>query len=173
MCQEEQHGLLRLFGRGEAHCLRPISEGELGPMPEAGAGAGRDGDFGIIATFPSPDTSDISSPGDQWDQTGGLSPPAFVDLKGTPLRPNGELDLKPARVWSYVASDEQNMQNMHPLVIPKELHAMVQLFLNRLPTTPQKRGGPGIAKFIIILGCCPLNHRTKGARLRRMVNTQQ
>ena len=43
------------------------------------------------------------------------------------------LDLDPRRVWYYVTSYKQNIQNMHPLIVPGDLHAMVQVFLERMP----------------------------------------
>lgn len=142
--QEEQRGLLRLFGRGEGQARKIVDGRDLS------------GDYGTIGGMHSDNTDDMSdvaaspSPGDVWGQTGGLSPPNSVDLKGTPLRPNGDLDLDPEKVWSYVASYEQHIQNMHPLIIPKELRAMVKVFLDRLPTSkkpPNPKPAPSVAGF--------------------------
>jgi hypothetical protein len=49
------------------------------------------------------------------------------------------LDFNDTTVWKYVHSYEENIQNMHPLISPKYLYAMVKVFLDKVHRTPAKR----------------------------------
>ncbi|TPX16940.1 uncharacterized protein E0L32_003502 [Thyridium curvatum] len=140
--QEEQRGLLRVFGRGEGLEKSKVDKDTPADYGQIGASHADISD----------DMSDISSPspGDVWGQTGGLSPPNSVDLKGGPLRSNGDLNFDHNEVWKYVKSFEDNIQNMHPLIPPKELQAMTRLFLETIPTsnTKIKTTAPPQARFV-------------------------
>jgi hypothetical protein len=123
--QEERRGLLRLFGRGEGQGTGFV---ERESSVDQGSWEGYD------------DYSDAGapSPADCWGSIGGLTPPvANIDSKGVVNLPT--LDFTESTVWAYVRSYEANIQNMHPLIIPKELHAMVRLFLENVHRTTAKR----------------------------------
>lgn len=122
--QEERRGLLRLFGRGEGQGTGIV---DREASVDQGSWEGHD------------DYSDAGapSPADCWGTIGGLTPPAANDSKGAVNVPT--LDFTESTVWRYVKSYEENIQNMHPLIIPKELKAMVRLFLDNVQRTTAKR----------------------------------
>lgn len=131
--QEERRGLLRVWGRGE------------------GMDSSRDRDaphdLGMMEVHDDYSDAGAPSPADCW---GGISgSPGPMDGKSG----NGLLhipDFSESTVWKYVKSFNDNIQNMHPLIIPNELNAMVKLFLDGLhPSSRSKGGGSNIAKFAV------------------------
>jgi hypothetical protein len=120
--QEERRGLLRLFGRGEGQ-----GTGDRESSTDQGSWESYD------------DYSDAGapSPPDCWGTIGGLTPPVSVDGKGAANVPT--MDFSEKVVWQYVKSYEENIQNMHPLIIHKELKAMVCLFLDNVRQTTARR----------------------------------
>jgi len=120
--QEERRGLLRVWGRGEG---LDSSRSEKDGMR----------DFGMMEVHD--DYSDAPSPADCWGGISGSPGPTEYGIR--------PLDFSDSTVWKYVDSYERNIQNMHPLIIPVELKAMVTLFLNdiRQSTRPA-----GLAKFV-------------------------
>jgi hypothetical protein len=100
--------------------------------------------------------SDIGSsphPSD-WGQLGGLSPASTADIhyhhsyKSPTLTPEGNPDFSEGKVREYLRSFEDNILNMHPIIPPKELHALVQVFLDDNPTAQSKVSKPTVAKFV-------------------------
>jgi hypothetical protein len=136
--QEQERGLLRLFGRGEGSDSRPTDKDAYL-------------DHGVIDMPDNEDYSDISSPspGGEWGQLGGLSPPPTVDLKGATLGRDGNPDFSKSKVDQYVTSFQDNMLNMHPIITRKELRAMVKIFLGEIPPSGSKPAPPAaVAKFV-------------------------
>lgn len=138
--QEQQRGVLRLFGRGE------------GPDSDT-----RSFDKGTPQDVNSIDRDDVSdaagpTPGPEiWGQVGGLAPGPGVDYKGGALSSDGNPDWDSVRIWKYVASFKEHILNMHPIIIPKELDAMVRVFIEQLPkssNTPSNKAGNFSAGFI-------------------------
>lgn len=129
--QEERRGLLRLFGRGEG---------------QDSARGDRDAAIDQVVVDSCDGYSDAGapSPADCWGSIGGPTPPSTVSSKSTVG--TASLDFSEASVWKYVRSYEENIQNMHPLIIPNELHAMVKVFLDNIQQS--KSAGAGIAKFV-------------------------
>lgn len=128
--QEEQRGLLRLYGRGEGQDnARMDREATL--------------DQGVTESCDGYSDSGAPSPADCWGGIGGLTPPSTVPGKAASVASN--LDLTEINVWKYVKSYEENIQNMHPLIIPQELRAMVSLFLVNIQPGPKP--GSAVAKF--------------------------
>ncbi|CAK7238237.1 hypothetical protein SEUCBS140593_010463 [Sporothrix eucalyptigena] len=132
--QEEQRGHIRTHGRGEGFDQKmTIRNTESGPssQPESAAmerGASNLSNNSSGGSYD--DGSDsVRYPGEIWGQLGGWG----NQLGGYASSNSIELDLEPKTVWMYVKSYEQNIQNMHPLIWPKPLHAMVTLFLDTLP----------------------------------------
>ncbi|KAK4149959.1 hypothetical protein C8A00DRAFT_46542 [Chaetomidium leptoderma] len=154
--QEERRGLLRIWGRGEGleSSLR-VDKADREAIRDAGT-----------IEMVQDDVSDAGapSPADCW---GGISgSPAPID--GKPVIATQTPDFSEAMVWKYVKSYKDNIQNMHPLIIPAELNAMVRVFLDTIQQslTRQSRGGAathGIAKFVVT----PSSQSETGSKRKR------
>jgi hypothetical protein len=151
--QEERRGLLRIWGRGEGlDSSLSIDRVDRETIHDAGA-----------MEMAQDDVSDAGapSPADCW---GGISSsPGPGDAKSfigmqTP-------DFNELLVWKYVKSYHDNIQNMHPLIIPVELNAMVKLFLDTLQqNTSRQSRGAGIAKFV---SSTPSSQAETGSKRKR------
>ncbi|KAJ8124383.1 hypothetical protein O1611_g9257 [Lasiodiplodia mahajangana] len=138
--QEQKRGALRLFGRGEG----PDSDG-------------RTSDKGTpqeLSMTDREDASDVAGPTpgpELWGQVGGLTPGPGVDYRGGVLTSDGNPDWDHNKIWKYVRSFKDNILNMHPIIIPKELDAMVKVFLEQIPKSsnaPINRSSNYSAGFI-------------------------
>ncbi|KAI1366164.1 hypothetical protein F5Y08DRAFT_144681 [Xylaria arbuscula] len=120
--EEQQRGVLRIFGRGEGN-----------------DSDNRTSDKGTPQDFSTTDGEDASevlapTPGPElWGQVGSPAAAPGVDYKGGVLSPDGNPDWDQSKLLKYVKSFKENMLNMHPIIIPKELDAMVRVFLDQLP----------------------------------------
>ncbi|KAI7910407.1 hypothetical protein M0657_011385 [Pyricularia oryzae] len=101
---EENRGLLHLYGRGEG----------------SKSGSEVPNDFGLLASAYPKDVAP-SPPYNDW---------GYVDTTETVscLRSNHY------HVWKLVDSYNENMQNMHPIILPQDLDALVKKFLGSLST---------------------------------------
>ncbi|KAI1302024.1 hypothetical protein F5Y03DRAFT_215243 [Xylaria venustula] len=120
--EEQQRGVLRLFGRGEGN--------------ESDARTSDKGTPQDFSTTDGEDASDVIAPTpgpELWGQVGSPAPGPGVDYKGGVLNPDGNPDWDQAKILKYVKSFKDNILNMHPILIPKELDAMVRVFLDQLP----------------------------------------
>ncbi|KAI0205850.1 hypothetical protein F4808DRAFT_181387 [Astrocystis sublimbata] len=138
--QEQQRGVLRLFGRGEGadSDTRTFDKS----TPQDLSSIDRDDASDVAAPTPGPEI---------WGQVGGLAPGPGVDYKGGALSLDGNPEWDPAKIWKYVQSFKDHMLNMHPIIIPKELDAMVRVFLEQLPKSsnaPSNKPGSFSAGFI-------------------------
>ncbi|CAK7211799.1 hypothetical protein SBRCBS47491_001242 [Sporothrix bragantina] len=141
--QEEQRGHMRPHGRGEGFDQKmSIRNLESGPssQPESAAmerGASSLSNNSSGGGFD--DGSDsVRYPGEIWGQLGDFG----GAIGGYASAHNIELDLEPKTVWKYVKCYQEHMQNMHPIIWPKPLYAMVTLFLETLPrASPSSQGG--------------------------------
>lgn len=121
---EESRGQLPLFGRGEASMTRP---------------AERDPGYYEYVDI-ADDTSqagDHQSPsaGTDWGPIGAMSPPGGglpADIRTHASRADGALDFEDSKVWRYVNNYKDHIQNMHPLIPPDDLNAMVVSFLEEV-----------------------------------------
>lgn len=129
--QEQRRGLLRIWGRGEGLDSRIDRD------------AARD--MGMIEAQDDMSDAGAPSPADCWGTISGS--PGPVD--GKPVIASPTLDFNEAHVWKYVKSYQDNIQNMHPLIIPVELNAMVKLFLDSLHQNAKQSSRPGVAKFAV------------------------
>jgi hypothetical protein len=121
MIQEERRGLLRLFGRGEGLDRPPGYEKD--PMTDH-----------TSDSTPSETSSDVSSPaGEEWGQLGGLTPPGNEHYSRGGINPEGMPPFDPTTVWDLVQSYKENINIMHPILIPKRLDALVEAFLKSIP----------------------------------------
>lgn len=120
---EESRGQLPLFGRGEASMTRSADR-------EPGY------EYVDIADESS-QAGDHQSPsaGTDWGPIGGMSPPGGglpAEMRAHGSRPDGALDFDDSKVWRYVNNYKDHIQNMHPLIPPSELNAMVVSFLEEV-----------------------------------------
>ncbi|KAH8746118.1 hypothetical protein F5883DRAFT_654221 [Diaporthe sp. PMI_573] len=125
---EEDRGELPLFGRGEGTNSRA---------------AGRD------STYEHMDIPDDASVGDhpsppadtKWGAIGDLASPGVypADL-GAKSRSEGELDFDQAKAQAYVNAYKKHIQNMHPLIPPSDLNAMIYTFLDKISSNQHGTG---------------------------------
>ncbi len=136
--QEERRGLLRVWGRGEGleSSLR-LDKADKETLHDAGA-----------MELLHDDVSDAGapSPADCWGGISGSPGPS----DGKPVIGLQTPDFSEGLVWKYVKSFQDNIQNMHPLIIPVELNAMVKLFLDTVQQSMSRQSrSAGIAKFVV------------------------
>ncbi|KAK0719508.1 hypothetical protein B0H67DRAFT_154506 [Lasiosphaeris hirsuta] len=131
--QEERRGLLRVWGRGEG----------LDSSRKEGIH-----DLGMMEVHDDYSDAGAPSPADCWGGIGG-SPAPFDS--GPAIYGVRSLDFSEGVVWKYVRSYQENIQNMHPLIIPVELNAMVKLFLDGIQQSLGKQSKSGaVAKFVMV-----------------------
>ena len=152
--QEERRGLLRVWGRGEGLDSSRSDREALH-------------DLGMMEVQDDYSDAGAPSPADCW---GGISgSPGPGDGKATVIGVQ-TLDFSDASVWKYVKSYQDNIQNMHPLIIPMELNAMVRLFLDGVKESVSKQGkGAAIAKFVSASSMSATPVETGGKRKRSPV----
>ena len=122
MWQEERRGCLRIFGRGEGNDL--ASGYDKDPLTDHGDDAAS-----------ADASSDISSPaaGEEWGQVGGMTPPGSVEVSHGAVDAGGMPDFDRATVLRLVKSFKDNINNMHPLLVPTHLDMLTDNFLKSLP----------------------------------------
>ncbi|KAI6330757.1 hypothetical protein MCOR28_011565 [Pyricularia oryzae] len=101
---EENRGLLHLYGRGEGNK----------------SGSEVPNDFGLL---PSAYSKDVA-PSPPYNDWGGMD-----TMETAPC-----LRFDHEQVWKLVGSYKENMQNMHPIILPQDLDALIQKFLGSLST---------------------------------------
>ena len=132
MLQEKKRGSIRLYGRGEGTDTPPGYDKD--PLTDNEANS-----------TPGDTHSDASSPaaygnGEEWGQCGGLTPPGNPPpeiTRGT-IGPEGMPDFSRETVFELVNSYKNNINNMHPILIPKHLHTLVEWFLKNIPDSQAK-----------------------------------
>jgi hypothetical protein len=135
---ELKRGLLRLYGRGEG--LDAVAGYEKEFLVDHGS-----------ESTPGDTNSDVSSPADDQchGQLGGMTPPASLgsDFSVGDIDSNGMPNFSRDRVLPLVQSYKDNINNMHPLLVPHNLDTLVENFLKSIPENPVKSKGP-IAGFV-------------------------
>lgn len=129
MIQEERRGLIRLFGRGEG---LDLAQGyDKDPLTDHGSD-----------TTPSDSHSEVSSPaGEEWGQLGGLTPPGsgnVIEVRRGGISQDGMPPLDRETVLDLVKSYMENMNIMHPILIPRRVDALVESFLRSIPESQPK-----------------------------------
>ncbi|KAH7461780.1 hypothetical protein FOMA001_g18778 [Fusarium oxysporum f. sp. matthiolae] len=150
--QEQNRGVLIVYGRGEdSHHSRHVRE----PTDH--------GNFDMAD-----DSSEMASPspGADWGQLGGLSPPDQVEFKGGVLV-DGNPDFSEPKVWAYVESFKENILNMHPIIQPKLLDYWVSHFLNNLPASQPRSAKPQTSKPTFAVGRGSQTEEVAGSKRRR------
>ncbi|KAF2968363.1 hypothetical protein GQX73_g5190 [Xylaria multiplex] len=120
--EEQQRGVLRVFGRGEGPNSDTRSS-DKGTPQDLSITDGEDASD-VIAPTPGPEL---------WGQVGSPVVGHNVNYKDGVLTADGNPDWDQNRILKYVKSFKDNILNMHPILIPKELDAMVRVFLEQLP----------------------------------------
>lgn len=140
--QEERRGAISFYGRGEdsagdkgrgdlsmdpndvLHIESTQTAAAAQELPSSNRSSPQDPDsFNILH-----DTSE--SLRESWSQPGGLNSSSPIDIpRGAPTRVANDLDLSQDKVWEYVQSYENNMQNIHPLIPSRDLRVMTTMFL--------------------------------------------
>ncbi|CAJ2502421.1 Uu.00g098150.m01.CDS01 [Anthostomella pinea] len=158
--QEQARGQLRIFGRGEGFDQDGGIYDKVTPP---------DHNMDIKDDFSNPSSPAPNSNGQAWGQVGGLTPPPSVDYRGGVLNAEGNPDWDPSKVWKYVQSFKDNILNMHPIFIHKELDAMVRVFLSDIPKSADVRTAKvsSIARFITQPTIPPLSFPEPGAKRKR------
>ncbi|KAI1334629.1 hypothetical protein F5Y15DRAFT_429310 [Xylariaceae sp. FL0016] len=128
--QEQLRGMLRVFGKGEGFDANVRVADKSTPQDHTMTEAGED----------YPDAASPVPTGEVWGKVGSLTPPPGVKSKGGVLNVDGNPDWDPNRVWKYVQSFKDDMLNMHPIIIPRELDAIVTIFLDALPKSVDNSG---------------------------------
>ncbi|CAN8105783.1 unnamed protein product [Discula destructiva] len=132
---EESRGQLPLFGRGEASVTRPAERETVYEYVDIADDTSQAGDH------------QSPSAGTDWGPIGGMSPPGGglpADIRNHVSRTDGALDFDDSKVWRYVHNYKEHIQNMHPLIPPDDLNAMVVSFLEEVGAQKSKTQ----AKFI-------------------------
>lgn len=132
---EESRGQLPLFGRGEGSANRTAEREPTFEYTDIADDTSQAGDY------PSP------SANTDWGPIGGLSPPGgglSSDLRAQVSRTDGTPEFDEKKVWQYVLQYKQHIQNMHPLIPPADLDAMVVSFLEEIGAKRSKAQ----AKFV-------------------------
>ncbi|KAI2620314.1 hypothetical protein GGS26DRAFT_584335 [Hypomontagnella submonticulosa] len=138
--QELQRGVLRIFGRGEGSDQDIRSSDKETPPDHTMTDID---DASDVAASPSP------MGGEAWGQVGSLTPPPGVEYRGGVVNVDGNPDWDSTRIWRYVNSFKDNILNMHPIIIPRELTAMVKIFLESLPKSQDRQSiKTGAARFV-------------------------
>ncbi|KAI6565963.1 hypothetical protein MCOR04_008880 [Pyricularia oryzae] len=102
---EENRGLLHLYGRGEG----------------SKSGSEVPNDFGLLASaYP----KDVAPSPSSNNDLGGMD-----TMETAPC-----LRFDHEQMWKLVGSYKENMQNMHPIILPRDLDALISKFLQSLST---------------------------------------
>lgn len=122
--QEWKRGLLRLYGRGEGY--------------ENPAGYDRELAIDHVDISPADCLPELFSPvpGEEWGHIGFPSPSTDIYLHEIPPRgitTESIPDFSRETVLSLVLSFKKNINNMHPLLIPRQLDQIVENFLRSTP----------------------------------------
>lgn len=167
--QEQQRGLLRVFGRGEG------LDQDIRQLPNR-----HEPQTDQAMNDINDESSDAPSPmatGEAWGQVGGLGMPApNVDAvyKNGVIHVDGLPDFDRQRVQSYVQSFKDNILNMHPILIPKELDAMVTVFLQSIPLQTAKPHMKANPKFAVSSNTPTISiSETSGKRKRSPASDEQ
>ena len=126
---EEKRGLLRLYGRGEGTDAPPGYDKD--PLIDHGSDS-----------ISGDSNSEVSSPpGPEWGQVGsGWTPPPNLplDFVRGDVGSDGMPNFSKERVLLLVQIYKDNINNMHPLLIPRTLDALVETFLRSIPDNSPK-----------------------------------
>lgn len=120
---EESRGQLPLFGRGEASMTRPADSAAAYEYVDIADDSSQAGDH------------QSPSAGTDWGPIGGMSPPGGAlppEIRAHQSRADVTLDFEDSKVWRYVSNYKDHIQNMHPLIPPEDLNAMVVSFLEEV-----------------------------------------
>ncbi|MBE3043316.1 hypothetical protein IMZ48_12245 [Candidatus Bathyarchaeota archaeon] len=134
---EERRGTLRVYGRGEGREERD---------PRAVHGS---------AEIPDDLYPDLNSPtpGDSSGYIGGFSPGSVNDNatsspRPAPLNQSGIPDFSEKTIMNLLRSFQDNILNMHPIILPRTLRQMVEKFLESIPKPTKAFNPASTASFV-------------------------
>lgn len=155
--QEERRGLLRLFGRGEG---RDSGLGDRETNTDQGV---------LLEGYDDRSDTGAPSPAEYWGTIGGSSPPNTSESKGGHRY---GMELKEEKIWEYVRSYQENIQNMHPLIIPRELDAMVRLFIENVQPSKAKSSKGATTSAAVAKWTNPSVFADTGVKRKRSPTTE-
>lgn len=127
MMQETKRGLLRLYGRGEGLDRPPGYDKE--PMAE----------YASEGTPSDSNTDTPSPPGEEWGQLGGLTPPGDDHTphipRGNVINAEGMPNFSRETVLRLADNYKTHINSLHPILVPKDLDKLVEVFLKSIPET--------------------------------------
>lgn len=130
--QEQQRGVLRVWGRGEGYLLSNKHESKVNQIITDVTVEDSPGETAQSAPSPFSEREGWTDR-EAWG-TVGTVPTHTVEIhKGGVLYADGNPDFDRTTVKQYVQSFKDNVLNMHPILIPTQLDAMVTMFLDSLP----------------------------------------
>lgn len=129
MVIECARGLLRLYGRGEGNESVPGYDKE--PLVDHGETPGD--------TSSEPGSSPPAA-GEEWGQLGGLTPPPTgpQDMTRGPISIEGMPDFSRETVRDLADSYMKHMNSMHPILVPRNMDALIETFLGSIPESRAK-----------------------------------
>lgn len=134
---EESRGLLHLHGRGDGEKNSRMVASDVGLLtsnPNVAPSPSSNDDWGHMNTM---------EPAPYSPQNSALTP----DTKATPRRTPGGLRLDADYVSKLVTSYKDNMQNMHPIILPRDLDDLISQFLWSVPSVNVTAVAPPVAGF--------------------------
>jgi hypothetical protein len=141
--QEQRRGLLRLYGRGEGSDNKWFDrEASLEREQWVPTDAYDDNAYS--------DAGGGSSPADCWGTTGGLSPISSTTSRNGSHTREPLWDFSEEKVWTYVQSYKDNIQNMHPLIVPGHLDALVKVFLTHVEQSKVRHNKIDVAGYVAV-----------------------
>ena len=130
MMQETKRGLLRLYGRGEGLDRPPGYDRE--PMAE----------YASEGTPSDSNTDTPSPPGEEWGQLGGLTPPGDDHTphipRGNVINAEGMPNFSRETVLRLADNYKKHINSLHPILVPKDLDRLVEVFLKSIPENQAK-----------------------------------
>ncbi|RKU39804.1 hypothetical protein DL546_000126 [Coniochaeta pulveracea] len=118
--QEQKRGVLRLYGHGE-DSPHEWADMETSLKQEVAPGVHGNNSYADVS---------VLTPASSWTPVSGrtrTSAGTLRDSSNSPL-----LEFSEDKVWMYVQSYEDNIQNMHPLIAPNDLKTYVRQFLDNV-----------------------------------------
>ncbi|TLS20594.1 uncharacterized protein PpBr36_11311 [Pyricularia pennisetigena] len=137
---EESRSFLHLYGRGEGNKRDGLKE-----VPN---------DFGLFTSNPN-DVAPSPSSNNDWGhmdimELAPYSPQNSAltsDTKATPRRTPGGLRLDAEHVRKLATSYKDNMQNMHPIILPRDLDDLITQFIRSVHSVKATAVDPPVAGF--------------------------
>lgn len=133
MRQEEKRGLIRLFGRGEGLNLAQ------------GYDKNSVSEHAFKAAFSKRHPEVLFPEDTEWEHLNSLTPPDFenmIEVRHSEISQNEMPPLDRETVLDLVDSYMENMNIKHPILVPRQVYALVESFLKSIPQSQPKHVNP-------------------------------